>query len=106
LTPQFTWPIDTFGGRSVKKDFALHSNIIFTNGNLDPWQVGGVTTDINSNIYVKVLTGSAHHLDLRAPNPADPADVTAVRTKVTTLLTTWIENWRNQLQTSQNLSKE
>ena len=96
LTPQFTWAIDTFGGRTIKRDFALYSNIIFTNGNLDPWQVGGVTTPINDNIYVKLLEGGAHHLDLRSPNEADPADITAVRETVKELTNTWIAKWRLQ----------
>jgi hypothetical protein len=39
-----TWVLDTFGGRNVKKDFSLYSNIIFTNGDVDPWKAGGVTT--------------------------------------------------------------
>lgn len=55
------------------------SNIIFSNGDLDPWRAGGVLTNINPNIVVRLIQGGAHHLDLREPNAADPADVTAAR---------------------------
>lgn len=47
LTPQMNWAIDNFGGRNTKKDFLHSSNIIFSNGNLDPWISGGVTQPIN-----------------------------------------------------------
>ena len=68
------WALDYFGGRHVKKDFLDTSNIIFSNGNLDPWMPGGVTADVSTNwksiaIYIE---GAAHHLDLRLPNNADP----------------------------------
>lgn len=72
LNPQFNWALDTFGGRNVKKDFMHTSNIIFSNGDLDPWRAGGVLTTINDDIVVRLIKGGAHHLDLRSPNPADP----------------------------------
>ena len=79
LTPQFNWALDTFGGRNVKKDFLHASNIIFSNGDIDPWRAGGVLTDINPNIVVRLIKGGAHHLDLREPNQDDPEDVTNAR---------------------------
>lgn len=89
-----TWAIDTFGGRSVKKDFALYSNIIFTNGDLDPWRTGGVMNPINDNIVVRVIEGGAHHLDLRSPNKDDPQDVTDARKLVTDTITKWLDAWK------------
>ncbi len=106
LKPQYTWAIDTFGGRNVKKDFYYASNIIFTNGDLDPWSTGGVTTNINNNIYVKVIKGGAHHLDLRSPNDLDPQDVTDTRAEVTELINQWIATWRLQLAPSTFLASE
>ena len=57
LNPQFDWALDTFGGRNPNKDFMHASNIVFTNGDLDPWRAGGLLHDIpgNPNIAVKVL---------------------------------------------------
>lgn len=82
LNPQFNWVLDNFGGRNPNKDFLHTSNIIFTNGNLDPWRAGGLMHPIpgNSDIYVKILNGGAHHLELRLPNDEfDPIDVKNVR---------------------------
>jgi dipeptidyl-peptidase-2 len=70
--------LDTFGGRNPNKDFMNYENIIFTNGDLDPWRAGGLLHPIpgNDEIEVRVLKGSAHHLELREPNDEfDPADV-------------------------------
>lgn len=55
------------------------SNIIFSNGELDPWQAGGVTFEVSNETTVLYIEKSAHHLDLRLPNPADPATVTEAR---------------------------
>ena len=55
------------------------SNIIFSNGDLDPWRAGGVLTPINDDIVVRLIKGGAHHLDLRSPNPADSQDCTEAR---------------------------
>ena len=36
-TPQYNWALDYFGGINPKKDFMKASNIVFSNGELDPW---------------------------------------------------------------------
>ena len=103
LNPQFNWALDNFGGRNVKKDFYHASNIIFSNGAIDPWISGGVTTKINDNIVVKVLQGGAHHLDLRLPNDADPQDVKDGRDQFKTQILTWINEWRQLKQNQEKM---
>lgn len=102
LNPQFTWALDTFGGRNPQKDFAHYSNIIFTNGLLDPWRAGGVLYDIkNDKIDVYLMAGAAHHLDLREPNDEkDPADVKTARTGITSRIQEWITTWKAITQPS------
>lgn len=82
--PQFDWALDTFGGRNPFKDFMHTTNIAFTNGLLDPWRAGGINYALKNNdkITVHLMSGAAHHLDLREPNAADPADVTKARTDI------------------------
>ena len=98
LNPQFDWALDTFGGRNPSKDFLHASNIVFTNGDLDPWRAGGLLHDIpgNTDVTVRVLEGGAHHLELRLPNAADPADVNEVRNLIEQNIVHWIMTYKNQ----------
>uniref|UniRef100_A0A914CPG2 Uncharacterized protein n=1 Tax=Acrobeloides nanus TaxID=290746 RepID=A0A914CPG2_9BILA len=78
-------------------DYSRTSNIIFTNGNLDPWSAGGVqqtTPGINGGndrgIYSFYMDGSAHHLDLRQPNTCDPPPVQYARYQIVHIISCWI----------------
>ena len=46
-SPQYSWALDYFGGVNPEKDFMKASNIIFSNGELDPWHAGGVLTNVS-----------------------------------------------------------
>lgn len=60
----------------------------FSNGNLDPWSGGGISTDHlaadakKNGVYVYTVDRSAHHLDLRGPNTCDPEPIKALRYQV------------------------
>ena len=92
--PQYNWALDYFGGRVPKRDFAKASNIIFSNGSLDPWHAGGVLENVSDQSIALYIEGSAHHLDLRLPNDADPATLTAARQTETE----WIAKFVDQYQ--------
>lgn len=69
--------------------FSGASNIIFSNGLLDPWSGGGVLRTRNGNVQIIIIPDGAHHLDLRAANKDDPLSVkSARRTELK-----WIEKW-------------
>lgn len=43
ITPDYDWMWDTFGGAGdVTAEYANYTNIMFNNGDLDPWGVSGV----------------------------------------------------------------
>eukprot|EP01113_Clastostelium_recurvatum_P016817 TRINITY_DN1972_c0_g1_i6.p1 TRINITY_DN1972_c0_g1~~TRINITY_DN1972_c0_g1_i6.p1 ORF type:complete len:512 (+),score=108.88 TRINITY_DN1972_c0_g1_i6:41-1537(+) len=89
VTPRPSW-VPTYygyGGRNLSES----SYIIFSNGNLDPWSSGGVTTSYGETIVAIIIENGAHHLDLRAPNSADPASVTQARQQEIDLLTKWLK---------------
>uniref|UniRef100_A0A7E4VA10 Peptidase S28 n=1 Tax=Panagrellus redivivus TaxID=6233 RepID=A0A7E4VA10_PANRE len=78
-------------------DFTSASNIIFTNGILDPWSSAGVnentpgiTNANNRGIYNYRVAGSAHHLDLRQPNTCDPQSVIDLRVQVVEIFKCWL----------------
>ena len=65
-----------YGGRSLE----AASNIVFSNGLLDPWSSGGVLKPVGGTAALIIPEG-AHHLDLRAANPDDPVSVVDARKK-------------------------
>ncbi|CDW78306.1 lysosomal pro-x carboxypeptidase [Stylonychia lemnae] len=104
LIPQFDYNLDTFGGRNINKDFAHISNIIFSNGDLDPWRAGGIpegTLKDNKDILIRLIKGGAHLLDLRAPNKDDPQDLTDARTSFTALIQKWVSDYADLIKASQ-----
>ena len=76
-----------FGGKDVKKNLNAYSNIVFSNGSLDPWRaggVGGLQADqewiVNLGLPYYIINGGAHHLDLRLPSSSESGtDVEWVR---------------------------
>lgn len=55
------------------------SNIVFSNGLLDPWSGGGVMRSPNDKVKIIIIPEGAHHLDLRAANKNDPGSVRSAR---------------------------
>ncbi len=68
------------------------SNIFFPNGDLDPWYSGGIIHNVTGTFDVIsfIVTGGAHHSDLRAPNPADPPATVEARAIGTAAMQRWI----------------
>jgi len=75
LNPDYDWALREFGGVNITRNLQGYSNIIFSNGQLDPWRAGGVQGDENFIINMKLpyytIKGGAHHLDLRLPTQTD-----------------------------------
>jgi len=76
-----------FGG----VDISAASNIIFSNGDIDPWSSGGVLKELNPTLPTILIKDAAHHYDLRAAHPEDTADVITARN----LEKEYIKQWLN-----------
>uniref|UniRef100_A0A1I7XKA4 Lysosomal Pro-X carboxypeptidase n=1 Tax=Heterorhabditis bacteriophora TaxID=37862 RepID=A0A1I7XKA4_HETBA len=79
------------------------SNIILTQGELDPWSGGGYQTnspgvDEKRGIYVIKIPRAAHHLDLRTPNTCDPNTVSNARYQIVQILKCWLSDCTTQYQ--------
>ena len=95
MSPDYLWAVREFGGANIARDFSGYSNIIFSNGNLDPWIAGGVTEFIGLKLPYYIIQGGAHHLDLRLPNEKDKGtDVERVRAHETKDLESWITEYQ------------
>ncbi|ETN74979.1 serine carboxypeptidase S28 [Necator americanus] len=87
----FNWTTNVWNIRAVPLLYGLSlagaSNIILTQGQLDPWSAGGYQPGSSGDnqdrgLYVLQIPGAAHHLDLRTPNTCDPNTVTNARYQV------------------------
>eukprot|EP00045_Choanoeca_perplexa_P002500 m.24752 g.24752 ORF g.24752 m.24752 type:complete len:475 (-) comp11551_c0_seq1:59-1483(-) len=79
---------------SYAHQLAALTNVVFTNGDLDPWSYGGVKLNTSSLTHPSYwMRGAAHHLDLRLPSREDPPDVVATRQAVVATLQRWLSEW-------------
>jgi lysosomal Pro-X carboxypeptidase len=91
VTPQPFWVETEYGG----KDISAYSNIVFSNGHLDPWSGGGVLRSVSPSLVAVVIHDGAHHLDLRAATATDPHDVIVARALERQFISQWIKGHRN-----------
>ncbi|KAI1280336.1 Lysosomal Pro-X carboxypeptidase [Halotydeus destructor] len=76
------------------KDLKAASNIIFSNGDRDPWSVGGVQVQVGSpSVHIITVPHGCHHEDLRPTGPNDPPELRAVREKEAGIIRGWIEEY-------------
>ncbi|KAK0161866.1 hypothetical protein PV327_008271 [Microctonus hyperodae] len=74
-------------------DLSTATNIIFSNGLLDPWSSGGVLQNLSSSAIAVIIPEGAHHLDLRGANRADPFSVIQARNFYRYTITKWIKQF-------------
>ncbi|RLN48792.1 hypothetical protein BBJ28_00008792 [Nothophytophthora sp. Chile5] len=70
------WATTQYGGR---KALAAASNMVFSNGNFDPWSGTGVLQNYSDSVVALTVEGGAHHLDLMFSNELDTPSLKAVR---------------------------
>lgn len=85
------------------KNIEASSNIVFSNGLLDPWSSGGVMWNVSETVVSVIIPEGAHHLDLRSSDPADPQSVIDARLEEKRHIQMWIneykaEQWNNELK--------
>eukprot|EP01124_Arcella_intermedia_P023896 TRINITY_DN3909_c0_g1_i3.p2 TRINITY_DN3909_c0_g1~~TRINITY_DN3909_c0_g1_i3.p2 ORF type:complete len:150 (+),score=26.33 TRINITY_DN3909_c0_g1_i3:766-1215(+) len=85
IAPRPHWTSISYGGAHFSG-----SNVIFSNGRLDPWRGGGLYhNDSGANIWSILIDGGAHHLDLRGSDPRDPESVRQARGFEAAVLESW-----------------
>ncbi|KAF0313378.1 Lysosomal Pro-X carboxypeptidase [Amphibalanus amphitrite] len=77
------------------------SNIVFANGLLDPWSSGGVMRSLSDTLVSVIIPNGAHHLDLRASDPADPPDVIEARRVERDFIGVWIAQYTKTADNNQ-----
>lgn len=86
ITPDFYRTIMLYGGDR----FDTATNIIFSNGELDPWSSLGVLEPPSDDVVVLTIPGAAHHADLRFSRPSDSPELVRARRIEKTYIRRWI----------------
>ena len=70
-------------------------NVFFSDGDKDPWRVGGMPDDSavrspDGSVVRLLIKGAAHHQDLRAADPTDSPELTAARETERQHIAAWL----------------
>lgn len=90
VEPAFKLPLNEYGGKNLK----YFSNMIFSNGLLDPWASGGVLRNFSDSVVAIIIPEGAHHLDLMDDNIDDPDSVVQARAFHTDTIKKWIDDYQ------------
>ncbi|OAY86114.1 lysosomal Pro-X carboxypeptidase-like isoform X1 [Ananas comosus] len=94
VKPRPRWITTEFGGHDISKVLEkFGSNIIFSNGLLDPWSGGSVLQNISDSIIALVTPLGAHHIDLRPSTNNDPDWLVKQRESEINLIQSWISDY-------------
>ena len=92
VEPTEAWARIGLGGKRI----GSASNIIFSNGVLDPWSGGGVLRSPAPSLHTLSIPSGAHHIDLMFSDPDDPHDVSAARQQEMAIIQSWIDDFHSQ----------
>ncbi|XP_060517038.1 lysosomal Pro-X carboxypeptidase-like [Cylas formicarius] len=75
-----------YGGGNLR----YASNILFTNGLMDPWSSGGVLSNISETVLSILIPDAVHHYDLRGAHATDSHDVIEARNAIVSTIKKWL----------------
>lgn len=86
VTPDLYKGVMSYGGKNLESA----SNIIFSNGDEDPWYAVGITESVSDSVIAIAIPGGAHHNDLRSEDITDPVSVRTARALEKKYIREWI----------------
>lgn len=95
VTPDPDWIRVSYGDAQLK----YATNIVFSNGLLDPWSSGGVRelpSGASPSLKIVTIEEGAHHLDLFFSHELDPESVTKARKIEIEQIHKWIDEFVGQ----------
>ncbi|KAI6240177.1 putative effector protein [Aphelenchoides fujianensis] len=87
------WVLENYG-----RDFPTATNIVFSNGFLDPWSAGGwrLEPTTEGSLISLIIEEGAHHYDLRANHPNDTSYVREARRIEKLHISRWIQEAKDK----------
>eukprot|EP00483_Globobulimina_turgida_P007712 UN07727 len=100
VRPRVNWTAQMYGGKdSLLKDDGV-TNIVFSNGMLDPWNNGGIHFNNSKNGIYAISTGMVgHHMDLMFSTTQDPQTVIDVRNFELEQMQNWVKRKLQKVMT-------
>jgi len=98
VEPRPYWVTVNFGGKQISS----YSNIIFSNGEYDPWKGGGVMKNITDSLHAVYIEGGAHHLDFMWSTKKDPEAVLVAREEERNIIKGWIAQAQERRRKSES----
>jgi len=94
VTPRPEWARVALGGKHI----ASATNIVFSNGLLDPWHGGGVLRNLSSSVLAILIPSGAHHIDLMFSDPADDGypDIAWARNFERAQIKQWVDEHKHR----------
>ncbi|EFA84445.1 hypothetical protein PPL_02477 [Heterostelium album PN500] len=104
FTPNVEWTITKYGGINPDAD-----NILYVNGDIDPWHALGITTPITrkspSSSSILLIHGTSHCDDMLIPLPTSPPTLPAAQATIESYLTKWLTPSSNKNNNNNNNKK-
>lgn len=91
VTPDYDYIKNTYG---YFQDGSHFSNIVFTNGQFDPWRSGKplIETNPDKDIIMINIEKGAHHAEMMPVDKNDPISFYKARSKIEQMVNKWIQN--------------
>ena len=86
VSPRSDWIPASYGGNSYPG-----TNVVFSNGLLDPWSSAGLLNSSHPSISIVIIPEGAHHLDLFFSNSLDPDSVRHARATEIDAIRSWLQ---------------
>ncbi|KAJ1463251.1 peptidase S28 [Pelagophyceae sp. CCMP2097] len=91
VSPRPEWIETLYGGAAVGgASWKSTTNIVFSNGLLDPWSAVGVLESLSDSVIAVVIPQGAHHLDLFFSHASDPPSVLQARKDELSQVERWV----------------
>merc|ERR1711957_191490 len=96
VRPRLDWTRIALSSKRLESS----SNMVFSNGRLDPWHAGGVLHNVSSSVRAIIIENGAHHIDLMFSDPVDAGfpDIVAAREFEREAMREWVAQFNSAIQ--------